>query len=268
MININKLVKSGVDAATNNAPALLTAFGTVGVVTTALLTGKASFQAAKKIADAESVANMKRTAGEERVVLSKEEKFRLVWTLYIAPVSTGVLTCGAVVMAHRVSSRRAAVLAAAYALNEGKLEEYQEKVKEKFGVKKEQDVRDSVAQDRVDRDYKEGTVIFDPMEGKVLVRDDYSGRFFWSSVEDVNRAVNEINREINLNVSGYQTVSDFYDILDLEHVSVSDYFGWNTECPLELTWSTTTTPDQKHAVHSFEFVNTPIMNPGSRDSFR
>lgn len=262
------LFQSGVRMANANAPALLTAFGTVGVVTTAVLTGKASYEAAKKIASHESAANAKREAGADRVALTKTEKVKLVWPLYIGAVSSGAVTCAAVVLAHRVSSRRAAALAAAYALSEGRLEEYQDKVKEKFGIKKEKETRDELAQDRVNRDYDDGQIIFSPTAGKVMIRDDYSGRFFWSTVEKVNQAVNEINREIIQSVTGAQTVSDLYDILELDHVSTSDYFGWNIDTPLEISWSTTTTPDGSTAVHVFEFVNTPIMNPGSNASFR
>lgn len=269
MINVNQLFKTGVNALTNNSPAILTAFGAVGVVGTAVLTAKATFEAADRILEAEKAKSLLLTGEEDSpFTLSKQEKVKLVWPLYISAVSSGVLSCGAIVMSHRISSKRAAVLAAAYAMNESKLEEYQEKIKEKFGVKKEKEVRDDIAQDRTDATYSDSQVIFDPMEGKVIIRDDYSGRYFYSTVEEVNRAVNEINHEIVMSHSGAATVSDFYDLLDLDHVSTSDYYGWNTNERLEIDWSTTTTPDKKTAVHSFEFVNPPILRPGDNASFR
>lgn len=263
MLNVNQLLRTGVNALSNNAPAILTAFGAVGVVGTAVLTAKASFEAADRIREAENKIRL-----EPREPLTKSEKIKLVWPLYIQATGSGVLSVGAIVMSHRISSRRAAVLAAAYAMNEKKLEEYQEKVKEKFGLAKEKDTRDEIVKDRVAREYQENQVVFHPLEGKVIIRDDYSGRYFWSTVEDVNRAVNEINHEIIMSINGSATVSDFYDILGLEHVSTSDHFGWNTNERLEIDWSTTTTPDGKTAVHSYEFVNPPIMNPGSNASFR
>ena len=260
------LIKTGARMANDNAPALLTAFGTVGVVTTAVLTGKASFEAAKKIADAESVGNMKREAGQDRVHLSNSERFKLVWPLYISAVSSGVLTCGAVVMAHRVSSRRAVALAAAYAMSEGRLEEYQDKVKEKFGVKPEKEARDEIAQEKVTKDFQDGTIIFDPNENRVMLKDEYSGRYFYGTVEDVNRTVNEINREIL--ISDSQTLTDFYSAVGLEPVSTSNMFGWNTSERCEIDWTVTVSPDDKHVVHVFEFVNPPVMNPGASASFR
>lgn len=267
------LFKTGVRMANDNAPALMTAFGTVGTVTTAVLAAKASFEAADKIRQAkleaaEEIAKEGRHVTDETYadLLTKADKFKLVWPLYIGAVSSGVLTCGAIIMAHRVSSRRAAALAAAYALSEGRLEEYQEKVKEKLGIKDEKAARDEIAQDRVTRDVENGTIIFNPLEGKVLVKDEYSGRYFYSTIEDINRAVNEINREIL--ISDSETLSSFYDIIGLEHIATSDYFGWNTNERLEIDWTTCTTPDGKHAVHVFDFVNPPVMNPGSNASFR
>jgi hypothetical protein len=269
MINVNQLMRTGVNAITNNSPAILTAFGAVGVVGTAILTGKATFEAAKRISEAEKERSLELTGQEDSPFeLTKTEKFQLVWPLYIGAVVSGATSCGAIVLSHRISSRRAAVIAAAYALNESKLEEYQEKIKEKFGVKKEKEARDELAQEKVTRDFESGTVVFHPHEGKVLVKDEYSGRYFYSTIEDVNRAVNEINREVLNSVGSYATLSAFYDAVGLESVSTSDYFGWNTNEMCDIDWSTTTTPDGKNAVHVFEFANPPIMNPGASSSFR
>lgn len=264
------LFQSGLKMANANAPALLTAFGTVGVVTTAVLTGRATYKAANVIRDEQEKRRLHEgnTMTDEYLAVPKTDRVKLVWPLYISAVTSGAVTCAAVVLAHRVSSKRAAALAAAYALSEGRLEEYQDKVKEKFGIKKEKEARDEIVAEKVQREYDEGTVIFSPNEGKMLIRDDYSGRFFWSTREKVNQAVNEINREILMNITGSQTVSDFYDLIELEHVSTSNEFGWNTNELCEIDWSTTTTPDGSTAVHSFEFVNRPILNPGSNASFR
>lgn len=273
MINVNQLFKTGVNALTNNSPAILTAFGAVGVVGTAVLTAKASFEAADRIREAkleaaEEVVQEGGTITDESysALLTTQDKVKLVWPLYISAVSSGVLSCGAIVMSHRISSRRAAMLAAAYALNESKLEEYQDKVKEKLGIKKEKDLREELTQDKVDRDYREGEVLLDPNGGKVLIREDYTGRFFWSNIETINRAVNEINATILKERSA--RISDFYDLIGLSHVSTSDYFGWTENERLELEWNTCTTPDGTMAVHSFEYVNHPVMNPEREATFR
>lgn len=274
MLNVNQLFRTGVNAMTNNAPALLTAFGAVGVVGTAVLTAKATFEAADRIREAKLEAAADRVNNGEPVtdsnyadLLSKTDKIKLVWPLYIGAVSSGVLSCGAIVLSHRISSRRAAMLAAAYALNENKLEEYQEKMKEKFGIKKEKEARDEIAQERVNALGDAGFAFANPMAGKVWIMEAYTGRPFLSTVEDVKRAANEINAELN-NGKRSMRLSDFYDLIGLEHVSTSDYFGFTEHERLELDWSTTTSPDGSLAVHVFEYVNHPVMNPEREAYFR
>lgn len=265
MLNLNALVRTGINTLSSNSPAILTAFGAVGVVGTAVLTAKASFEAADRIAKEEFKRKLEHG---EPTPFTKVEKVKLVWPLYITAVSSGVLSCGAIVMSHRISSRRAAVLAAAYAMNEKKLDEYQEKVKQKFGLAKEKDARDEIQQEKIARDVENGQMFLDPNAGKVWIKDDYTGRYFQGNIEDINRAVNEINREVLNSMGNSATLSNFYESIDLEPVSTSDYFGWNTNELCEIDWSTCTTPDGKTAVHVFEFVNPPILNPGSNASFR
>lgn len=251
-LNINHWLKTGVNAITNNSPVILTAFGAVGVVGTAVLTAQATFAAAEEI----RVENEER-AEEGGEFLTTAESVKLVWPHYVAPVSSGALSVAAIVMSHRISSKRAAVLAAAYALNEKRIEEYQDKVKEKFGIKKEREARSELNQERVNRDVQEKQLIFSPLDGKVVIREAHTDRFFYSTIDEINKAVNEANHEILKDNS--VRLSEFYDTIGLDHTALSDYFGWDLEDRLEISWDTCTTPDGKTPVHVFEYVNDPIM---------
>lgn len=263
-----ELIQNGQKLATTHAPALLTAFGAVGVASTAVLAGRAAYASHDRILTERLSRVPEDTESDEITLepLNRSETVRLVWPLYIPAATTGAFTVAAIILAHRVNSKRAAVMVAAYALNEGKLEEYKNKVEEVFGEKKAQELSDNLVQDRVNSQYKEGEVIFSPLDGKIMIRDEYSGRFFWSTREVVDRAVNEINAEIIQN--DYCTLTDFYSLVDLSPVSTSDHFGWNTNERCEINWTTCTTPDGNTPVHSFDFVNPPIMDPGDRRSFR
>ena len=90
----------------------------------------------------------------------------------------------------------------------------------------------------------------------------YTGRFFWDTVEHVKASVNAANSDIVR--EGSVRISDLYDYIknpQLGHVDTSDYFGFTREDPIALDWSTCTTPDGRHAVHVFRYVNHPVMNP-------
>lgn len=270
-LNVSGFLKAGVHAVSDHSPSILTAFGAVGVVSTAVLTGKAAYKSHLNIEEMR-IAKTKDLEYDEddNIVyeeLTKLETVQAVWPLYIPAVFSGTAAVSSIILAHRISSRRAAVLAAAYALNEGKLEEYQDKIKEKFGVKKEAEARAELVQDKVNREYSDSTeVLLDPNGNKVIIREEYTGRYFWSTVETVKHAVNEINSRLS-GVEGSARLSDFYDLIGLKHVSTSDYFGFTRNERLEIDWSTCTTPDGSQAVMSFEYVNHPVMNPEREANF-
>lgn len=277
MFSITNLVRPATNFVSDNAPALLTAFGAVGTVGTAVLAGKASFEAADKLREARLEAAAEKARKGDVVTdkdyadlqLSKTEAVKVVWPLYVPAVTTGTVTVAAIILSHRISSRRAAVLAAAYALNEGKLEEYQDKIREKFGDKKEKEARNELAQDRINRDWDgNAEVVVSPFDNQVLIREEYTGRFFWSTIEDVNKAVNEVNLELMRSKDRAIRMSDLHRRLGLSTVSLSDCLGWTVEEPCEIEWGTCTTPDGTQAVHTFEYANRPVMDPEREASFR
>jgi hypothetical protein len=220
----------------DNSPSILTAIGVVGTISTAYLTGKASFKAAEVIAKENA-----RFAPQGEPYLSLREKFEQTWTLYIPAVGTGAMTIACIVCANRIGNRRAAAMAAAYSLSEKAFTEYKEKVVEKIGENKERAVRDELAQDRVNRAPKTEVIISGG--GEVLCYDEYSGRYFESSMEEIKKAQNDTNyRIIN---DGFASLGDFYERLGLPSTKYSEEVGWNTDHPLEITFSTTMSDDQK-----------------------
>ena len=234
---INRTQKMAVD----NSPAILTALGVTGALTTAYLTGKASFKAARILDEAE------RNPAEPSLPLSNRERFERVWKLYIPAVSTGVLTCGAIISANQIGTRRTAAMAAAFSLSERAYDEYKEKVVEQIGKNKEQKVRDEIAQDKVTaKPPVDGQVIITDRGGDVLFMDALSGRYFQSSMEDVLKAQNDTNY-IVIN-HGYASLSELYSKLGLSSTKMSDDLGWDSNKLLEMTFSTTMTSDDRPCI--------------------
>lgn len=201
-----------------------------GTISTALLTGRASFKAAHILS-------------EEAPDLTFQEKAKLVWKVYIPPAGTAGLTIAAIIMAHRISSRRAAAMAAAFAISEKAFEEYRTKVAEKLGEKKERAVRDEIAQEHVQQRLADRGNLIYVGTGDVLCYDDYTGRPFSSSMEKLRRAENEINHQIIHD--HYASLSDLYDKIGLAPTGISEQLGWNLDHMLELDISGTITEDGK-----------------------
>lgn len=210
----------------DNSPLILTVFGVAGVATTAVLASKATLKA-------DAVLNNEDT--DPHYVRTKRETFELVWKLYIPAVLSGTLTCGAIIAANRIGTRRTAAMAAGLAITERAYDEYREKVVEEIGKNKEAKVRDAVHQDRVNKDIEQGKIVFG--DDDHLCKDAWSGRYFKSNMEEIKAAQNHVNYQIN-NGHGGASLSELYNWLGLEPTKESDNVGWNSDELLEISFST------------------------------
>lgn len=228
----------------DNSTLILSASAISGVVMTGILTSKATYKAALILEAMDEEATHK-------------EKFKAVWYLYIQAISVAATTITCIIMANRISTKRATALAAAYSLSERVIEEYKEKVIEKIGANEERKIHDSIAQDRmVDHPIGKQEVIVTG-GGDVLCYDMYSGRYFKSSMEELKKAQNDLNYNILNNF--YASLNDFYDRLGLSHIKTGDEFGWNSDQMIELVFSTTMSDDQRPCI-SIDFSVSPIRN--------
>lgn len=257
-MNVNVLVKRAEKVLVENQSAILTAIGVVGTAATAVLTGRASFKAAAIIQ--EQIAD-NIVAKKEDPDLTKQEQIKLVWPEFIPPVMSGVATIAAIIMANRLSSRKAAALAAAYGVSQREFQEYKEKVKEKMTGPKEQQVRDEVAQDRVNQNPPPEKTQIIIAGGDVLCLDKFSGRYFYSTVERIKQAENKLNHEIINRMAA--SLRFFYDEIGLEPTDVADVVGWRNGDVPTLTFSTTETKDNRPCiVFSWDMMPYPDYDAG------
>lgn len=243
-MNFSQFVSQLGKTVNDNSPLILTGIGVGGVVTVALLTGKATIKATRLIDDVEFVPHVRPGSNKAEMarveILTFKDKFKLVWPLYIPAAGTAALTITAVVMANRIGTRRAAAMAAAYAISQESFQEYREKIIEKIGEGKERKARDEIAQEHINRTDFSNVIVTG--NGDVDFLDDYSGRPFRSTMEDVKHAVNKINNRINHQV--YASLNDLYNELGLDNIPVGEEVGW-TQQLVEPVFTTGVTKDNR-----------------------
>lgn len=237
--------------AIDNSPTLLTSFGVIGTIGTALLTHRAA-TTAEMIYENELSGRLKQTDPEP---FTKSDRVKLVWKLYIPPVMLGSLTIAAIIGANHIGSKRAAAVAAAYTISEKAFAEYREKVVEKIGDSKERSVRDDLARDQVAKNPQSESNVVVMGTGDVLCCDLFSGRYFNSSVEELKKAQNDTNYQV-LNDS-YASLSDFYDRVGLPRTDYSEEVGWNQDKLLDLEFSAVIAEDGRPCV-TYRFQVQPI----------
>lgn len=238
--------------AISNSPLLLTAAGVLGVVGTAVLTHKAAIRA-HVILEANKPFDYNNGVPPEK--LDRMEKTKLVWACYIPPVAVGTMTIGAIVLANRISTKRAAAMAAAYVMSEKASAEYREKMLEKLGLKEEKKAQDELAQERVNKKPPVDGQVVIVGQGQVLCRDAFSGRYFRTTAGALQKAENDLNYKINHNQSA--SLTDFYNLLELEPTDISDSIGWNFDELMKLEISAVVADDKEPCLE-FRFRPNPL----------
>lgn len=245
-MNLNLLAKTIQKAIRDNSPVILTAVGVSGTITTAYLAGRATWKAFERL---EVYPPGQIVNGEfHKDSLTNREKLELVWDLYIPPVTSGILTVGAIIGSNHISSKRAAAAYSVLAVTERTLSEYREQVIEQVGAKKEQAIRDEIAQRKV-AENPPGQLIVTGA-GTVLCCELYTGRYFHSDMEKLRKAQNDINMKLVNQM--YATLNDFYWIMELPQTSDSGGVGWDSSRLLELEFSTVLSDDSRPCI-AFEY---------------
>lgn len=258
-MSLNILVKRTQRYLSNNAPLVLTSVGVTGLVTTAYLSGKSGFKAGQIIAEERQRAY---NSGSFTDRYEFEEAFNAryileaTWKLYIPALIVGSATITAIIASNRIGTKRAAALAAAYTLSERAYSEYKERIVQTIGAKKEQAVRDELAQERVLQNPESNRQVI-VSSGDVLCYDTFSGRYFMSSMESLKGAQNATNYEILNNV--YASLSDYYGHVGLPKTDLSDEVGWTSDKLLELDFSTVMSEDGKPCI-SVSFMVKPVRD--------
>lgn len=254
-MKIGILAKRFGKVAADNSPAILTGLGVTGTLTAVFLTGKATFKAAHILQVAEGLR------GEDQPELDFKQKFELTWKCYVPAAGSAVLAIACMVAANHVGVRRAAALASAYNIAQRGFDEYKDKVVEKLGEKKEQSIRDEIAQDRVTNNPPSQSKMVITGSGTVLCLDLWSMRYFESDMETLKKAENDTNYQMIHH--DYASLTDYWNNVGLPKTAESDEVGWcSSDGKLECEYSTTMSDDGKPCI-TVNFRTVPVRGYGS-----
>lgn len=227
--NLATITKDIRKFASKRSPEILTGIGIAGMITTTILAVRATPKALELIEEQKE---------EESVdELSSFEVVKVAWKPYIPAMVTCIASTACLIGASSVNTKRNAALATAYKLSETALSEYRDKVVETIGEKKERIVRDKVAEERVKKNPVSKNEVIVTGNGKTLCFDPISGRYFMCSIETIKKAENTLNKQMLHDISGYVSLNEFYDELGLDHTSVGDDLGWNTDRLIDINFS-------------------------------
>lgn len=216
--NLDSLLKGIKVTMVKRSPEILTGIGIAGMITTTILAVRSTPKALKMLEDAEYDKGEKLTVGD---------KFKASWKCYIPAAVTGIASMACIIFASSVNVKRNAALATAYSLSETALREYQEKVVETIGEKKEKAIKEKIDKDHLEKNPVSSNDVIITKKGDTLCYDRVFGRYFKSDIDSIKRAINEVNRTIV--TYGYVSLNEFYSELGLIPTDSGDELGWNID---------------------------------------
>jgi hypothetical protein len=257
-MDLSVLFKRAGQVAAENSPAILTAIGVTGTLTTAYLAAKGALKAAEALKEAEEAktaefeAESPANRGLKNVPepLTTQEKFEATWEHFVPAAMSAAMTVAAIICSNRISDRRTAALASAYSVVKESYTEYQAKTAEKVGPKKAQEIKDDVAAEMVKRHPIRSTEVIMTGGGQVPFYDRWSGRYFYSDIESVRKGVNDFNQRLLHDM--YASLNEFWSMIKVPSAACGEYLGWTSDNFLEIDITWVTIEGERVAVVDFK----------------
>lgn len=252
-MNLSKIFKDIQASTKKHQPEILTGIGIAGMVTTTIMAVKAT----PKAMDIMDEIKEDHAEDTDRKAYSKDILTKAA-PVYIPSVLVGCLSIACLIGASSVNFRRNAALATAYSLSESALKDYQEKVVETIGEKKERDIKDAIAKDKVEANPASKNDIIITGDGDTLCYDLMCKRYFRSNIEKLKKVENDLNRRMR--DENYISLNEFYNEIGLDDIGLGYEFGWNIDRGyIELEFSAQLVDGDKPCI-VVGFANAPDYN--------
>lgn len=237
------LIEKGMKFADEHQREIMLGSAIAGTVLTAVASWRAGIKADKILAEQrnkrtlidDGIMNETEIHGSyDEEAYNKAKKDLTVETIkkmapVVAPVALSVSgTIISVIGGYKVASKQIATLSALYSMAEKSLTDYQDKAKEFLGDKKAGELHDKVKEQRItDNPPTIPDTVINTGKGTTMFLDDWSGRYFYSSPEEVRKSFNIINKRMMDEY--YISLNELYDELGLPDIKLGDDIGFNVD---------------------------------------
>lgn len=244
------ILKTVVKGISKHSPTILTGIGIAGMAVAAVVAVKSTPKAVELIEE-----KKKESKTDE---LTKKEIVSTAWKCYVPAMILFAVSASCIIFASHKNHKMNAALASAYAAAEATIKDYtnyRKEVVKEIGEEKESAIRDEVIKKRMENDHLDSPSVIVANKGEVLCCDLLSGRYFKSDINEIEKAVNKLNRQLvnDMMVS----LNDLYYELGLDYIEIGEQLGWHLDEGLvEVKFSSQLTKDGTPCI-VLDFVNPP-----------
>lgn len=230
-----------------HSPEILTGCGIAGFGATVILVAKEAPSAKERLDDLHA------EWAENDIEMTKPkmifEEAKTIAPIYWPAATTGIISVGCVLSAHRISTKRTAAWAAAYEVAQSNFVEYKNAVVEQIGEKKEKAVVDAICQKDIEKDPPKDDIsrpVSDSNEvvitdGKSLFKFKCNGRYFRSTRDDIYQAVKKISDRLITEM--WIPFNDLQFELGLDNTDDGDENGFWVENGIDVNFSSCIAPN-------------------------
>lgn len=193
----------------DKGPTMLTLMGVGGVIGTAVEASRATIKAEKIL--------------KKEPNLTPIEKIQRVAPIYIPTLTLGTATIGCILGANYANLKKNAALAGMYAMANDKIKAIEQKDAEK-----------KLSDAKVAMGPNQQNTIMKTKGGDTLCFDSISGRYFTSSMIEIQKAENEIMYRINCEEC--VSLNEFYFALGIDGIKYGDNVGWDRDTPIVIDY--------------------------------
>lgn len=219
MIDLKNAAKLLSHYTRKHSPEILTAIGVAGMAVSVVFAVTATPKAIKLIEKEKEEA--------EKEYITKKEVVKTVWKCYIPAAVTFAASAACIVGASKINFERNTALATAYTLSETAMMEYKKKVVEEVGTEKEATIQTKATSEKIEGTPSVVNQMFVSGGSDVRCYDELSNSYFFTTVDKLDKAVNELNRRMR--DENYISLNDFYYEIGIEPNGLGDMLGWNID---------------------------------------
>ncbi len=233
-----------------HSPEILFGIGVVGVISAPILSAIGTMKAQDRIEE-----YYEQVPEEDR---SKKELVKIVAPCYIPTVLTTAVTLGVFTKEKKVMGARIASAISAMELERSRRLITEQKVKEKFGAAKAEDIRAATDEELHKQFRKDKPEIIDESEviktglGDLLIWDPETRLYFRASIDAVMSAKNKVNERLN-GGEVFISVNEYLSLLNLPWLGLGENQGWMIcDEPMEIIYTMTRYHGEEMMVLGYE----------------
>lgn len=244
-MNIISIGKTALGLLSKYSPEIMVGGAIVGIITGTILAIKSKSKADAKMEELKRKASNEyssgvRTSPEPRVT----EKIRVLLTAYLSTIVIETASIASIIGAMVIKNKRYQAVMAALSFSAETVKTYQQMLKDKLGPDEAKKI-DAAVRENVTNEHTEHTNTIATGSGKTLIRDGFGGGYFYSSKDEVEKALLIAINNALAHGENELYISTLYDNLGLEETQASYINCWYICNPddIHLYWRPYSTPD-------------------------